>query len=78
VRVLNTAIVKSCLFWQPGSENGGYHTAELEIIDLHEDELHAYNLTDDAHEVHVALDGILELKTASHLIDDDLFDDEEV
>jgi hypothetical protein len=42
-------------------EDGARFQAEIEAIDLHEDELHAYDLDHDAQEILIPLDSIVEL-----------------
>jgi hypothetical protein len=76
MRLLNEAIdddIPMVISW---IDNGRPYLAEIELIDLHEDEVHGYNLDHNATEVLIPLDAIIEI-SPSEPVDDDLYDDED-
>jgi hypothetical protein len=70
LRLVNTAIESDISLVTTWVEKGRPRTTELEMIDLHDDELHAFDLEDDSREVLVPIRSILELQAGGMLVDD--------
>lgn len=73
IQIINTAIAIEMPLTVTWVHRGLPTIAELEVIDLHGNELHAYNLDhDDGYEVMVPLEAIIDVQADVDLLDDGL------